>query len=133
MAEFILKDLIIKYKIKGLSTESMALTSEEIGNPIYYKAKETLVRHNITIYNHYAYKYKPSDYDLYDFIYYMDKENLYHLEYIKHDTNNKYRPLQNYEIEDPWYTRNFEEVFKEIYDGVLKILYEFDYITKKED
>ena len=52
MAEFILKDLIKKYQIKDLYVESMALTREEIGNPIYYKAKETLMNHNITIYDH---------------------------------------------------------------------------------
>ena len=131
MAEFILKDLIKKYQIKDLYVESMALTREEIGNTIYYKAKETLLNHNITIYNHYATLYLPSHYESFDHIYYMDKENLYYLEYIKKDIQDKYRSLQNYEIEDPWYTRNFEKVYEEIYDGILNILYEFNFLKKE--
>ncbi|MCR5741892.1 MAG: low molecular weight phosphotyrosine protein phosphatase [Gammaproteobacteria bacterium] len=122
MAEFTMKDLIKRDKIDGVSAYSMALTNEEIGNSIYYRAKSTLLSHNITIYDHRAIRFTYSDYDKYDEIYYMDSENLWMLLRVHQDTNHKYMSLLDKEIEDPWYTNNFEKVYNEIYLGVSNII-----------
>ena len=57
MAEMIFKDLVYKNNKKFMfNCESKATSIEELGNPIYPKAVNTLKKHNITIYNLYGRK-----------------------------------------------------------------------------
>lgn len=121
MAEAILKE---KLKTKNLSdlyyVASMALSNEEIGNIIYYKAKETLERHHISSFNHIARKYKVEDYEKFDDIFIMDKNNQRYIEQIMGTlTLPKVKLLGNYlkdgcEISDPWYSGKFEQTYDEI-------------------
>lgn len=121
MAEAILKE---KLKTKNLSdlyyVASMALSNEEIGNIIYYKAKETLERHHISSFSHIAVKYKGEDYEKFDDIFIMDKNNQRYIEQIMGTlTLPKVKLLGNYlkdgyEISDPWYSGKFEQTYDEI-------------------
>ncbi|MBQ2583334.1 MAG: low molecular weight phosphotyrosine protein phosphatase, partial [Erysipelotrichaceae bacterium] len=51
----------------------------------------------------------------------MDRSNLCRLNRIVEDTENKVKMLNDYEIEDPWYTGNFDKVYEEIKEGIEKI------------
>ena len=63
------------------------------------------------------------DYDKFDYIIIMDEINKYNLtRIIKEDKDNKVHKLLDFtpnpkEIEDPWYSGNFEKVYKEIDNG----------------
>ena len=78
MAEFILKALV---KAKGLDglyhIESAAVSTEEIGNPIYPPAKRCLTQHGVWFDPaKTARQLTRSDYSRYDLIIYMDASNL---------------------------------------------------------
>ncbi len=111
MAEY-----IFKYKTKGMDCycESRALSDEEIGNDIYYATKEVLDNHHIPYDRHKAKRISQKDYDEYDEIYIMDSSNQRLIDYMFDDKNKKIRKLAFKDIEDPWYTRDFEKTFNEI-------------------
>lgn len=124
MAQMILENYI---KEKGLENqmmvESMACSSEEIGNGIYLPAKKCLMNHNIPILRHKAVRFESYYYDEYDYIICMDKSNINRLNIIKEDTKNKYRLLfsfkrQDREVADPWYTRDFERTYSDLVEGI---------------
>ena len=77
MAEFLFKDYVNK---KGKSSlfkiDSMATSSEEIGNGIHRGTRMILNKYNIKYDNHIAKRVTSSDYDNYDFIIAMDNNNL---------------------------------------------------------
>lgn len=116
MAEYIMKSLNSDALIK-----SRATSFEEIGNDIYPPIKEVLKRHNIKYDRHYATRITQEDYDNFDYIIVMDDYNLYNLKrIIKSDDYKKVYKLNNFigsskDIDDPWYTRRFEECYQEIY------------------
>lgn len=125
MAEFIFKDLA---KGKGLYTESKAVSREEIGNPIYPKAADTLRRHGVPFGGHRARQITAEDYDRFDYIVVMEEYNLPRLMRIIGDDPDKkvYRLLDFTDtpgdIEDPWYSGRFEAVFNQIHDGCKALL-----------
>ena len=47
MAEFILKDLLKKEGITSVEVDSVAVSREELGNPIYPPAQRELNRHGV--------------------------------------------------------------------------------------
>lgn len=128
MAEWIFKDMLDKRKIENVSCTSLAVSTEEIGNDIYPPAKSCLAKHNIPFERHSARQITYEDYLESDMIICMDESNLRYLSrIIGHDSDNKVHLLmdfadRNIEIEDPWYTRNFEKVFDEISEGLEGLL-----------
>ena len=40
----------------------------------------------------------------------------------------KIRKLEDYDIDDPWYTREFDRCYNETYEGCSKLLKELDNI-----
>jgi len=118
MAEYILKNLDKENKFY---VESRATTIEEIGNDIYPPVKEVLNKHNIKYDKHSATKITKDDYYNFDYIICMDEENLNHLKYLL-PSQDKTRLLSDSIIEDPWYTRNFELCFNQIYSAIKKLI-----------
>ena len=116
MAEFICKQLRPE-----LYCESRAVSYEEEGNDMYPAAKRCLDRHGIKYSRHTATRIQESDYDKFDVIYVMDNSNLRYINRIINDSKHKIKMLCNYEIEDPWYTGNFDKVYDEIYEGIMNI------------
>ena len=51
MAEFILKDLLKKNNIKDIIVEFKGTSSEELGNDLYYLAKDILYKYDISYTN----------------------------------------------------------------------------------
>lgn len=131
MAEFIMKSKTNDYYI-----ESTATSAEEIGNSIYPQAKEQLIKHGIGGFkNKRARQVRKSDYDEFDYLIIMDEENRRALERIVgEDKDNKIYKILDFvddnflkgsDVDDPWYTRDFDKCFEEIEkgcEGMLKFI-----------
>ena len=74
MAEFIMKDITKDHD--DYYIDSAATSYEEIGNDIYYEAKNTLNRHHIPYSLHQARHIRKEDIDKFDVIIGMDLENM---------------------------------------------------------
>ena len=117
MAEYILKYLSNgKYKI-----ESRATSTEELGNDMYPNTKKILDKHKIPYKKHTAKQITKEDYNNFDLIICFDDYNIKNLERLIHDKS-KVIKLLDYDIDDPWYTRDFDRTYKEIYEGCLNLL-----------
>ena len=116
MAEYILKSLDDSIKV-----ESRATSTEEIGNDIYPNAKEELKKHNIAFERHYAKQITIDDYNCFDLIVCFDDHNIKNLKRLIND-DKKVIKLLDKDIDDPWYTRDFEKAYSEIYDGCIRLL-----------
>ena len=121
MAEFILKQKLRNNNIDNVIVESRATSYEEEGNDTYYKAKQVLDKKNIKYTKRESTRLEKEDLNKYDVIYYMDDSNLYNIKRILGESN-KYKKLSTKDIEDPWYTNNFDKVFEEIDEACNKIL-----------
>lgn len=137
MAEMIFKDIIYKNnKRYMLSCVSRATSMEEIGNDIYPQAKDKLKEKGITCENHRATLLKKEDYKLYDLIIVMENRNKEDvLRIVEDDINNKVHLLLEYtdnlrEIDDPWYTGDFDKAFDLIYEGCVGL---YNYLVNKGD
>ena len=118
-------EYILKKKIKDLHLEdrlccfSRATSNEEIGNDIYPPMKDELRKRGIPFTRHFAERITQKDYDLADYIFYMDNNNKRYLNFLLDDYKNIIKPITcfddyNFEIEDPWYTDNFKKVCDEL-------------------
>ena len=132
-AEYILRDMLEKAGMENEVCVSSAATSgEEIGSGVYPPMKKLLSAHGIDCSGKRARRITADDYDKYDLIIYMDALNRRTLNNFFHgDPQGKLRNLLDYagrpgeEIDDPWYTRQFEKAWDEIYagcEGLLKSL-----------
>ena len=138
MAEFIFKDIVIKNEKEDMFiVESRATSSEELGNGIYYAAKEVLNRRGIPFdANKYAQRLTKSDYENFDYLIYMDDWNLYGInKIISEDVYGKVHKLLTYaglsrDVEDPWYSRNFDKAFDDIMLGCTKL---YDFLLKNHN
>lgn len=113
MAETIFKFLD---KDHQFYVESKATTRDSIGNDIYPPVKVVLKKNHIPYQKHSARQILPSDYEKFDFIFCMDQENLEDLKRSFPDFN-KIFLLGEKEIVDPWYSRDFDLCFQEIYSA----------------
>lgn len=120
MAMFIMKKMV---KDKGLENdfliESAATSTEEIGNDMYPPAKRKLSEKNIPFIAHRARQIGFDEYDEWDYIFCMDGNNMRNLRYIiSADHKQKiYKLLDTKDVADPWYTRDFEQAYQDIYKG----------------
>ena len=125
MAEFILKDMVEKqHMAHQFHIASAATSTEEIGNPVYPPAREKLAQHGISCNGKHAVQVKKSDYERYDYLICMDRNNLRNLErLIGADREGKVSLLLDYtqrkglSIADPWYTENFDITYDDIAEG----------------
>lgn len=130
MAEFILKALV---KAKGLEgqydIESAAVSTEEIGNPIYPPAKRCLSQHGVPFDNSKtARQVTRADYDRFDRLICMDASNLRLIRcIIPEDPQGKIRLMMSFagssrDVADPWYTGDFEVTFQDLLEGCEAML-----------
>ncbi len=115
-------------RAKGLEgryyIESAAVSTEEIGNPIYPPAKRCLNQHGVAFdAGKRARQVTRADYDRFDRIICMDTSNLRLIKrIIPDDPEKKMHLLMSYtgtgrDVADPWYTGDFEEAFQDILTG----------------
>ena len=126
MAEYMMKDLVQRRGIADrYEIASAAVSTEEIGNPIYPPACRELRRHGILCDGHHARQITRADLEYYDCIYYMDTSNGRWLKRMfPRVWEQKCRPLLERDVADPWYTGNFASTWKDIEEGCRRILEE---------
>lgn len=117
MAEYIFKSLM---KENEYIVTSAAISSEEYSHDIYHKAKNILDKNNIKYDKHFAHKITKEEYEENDLIIVMEEYQINEL-YDMYGKSNKVKMLTDKNIEDPWYTNNFDKVYKEIYNGCLEL------------
>ena len=145
MAEYVMKDLLQK---AGLSDRyfitSGAVSTEELGNPIYPPAQQKLREKGVSFARHQAHQISVSEFNDQDLVIVMDRSNLRllvnrvagaleapigaDLQYTGLTT--KVNLLMSFvgdprDVEDPWYSGDFETTYQDVLagcSGLLRIL-----------
>ena len=124
MAEFVLKDMV---KNAGVADrfviDSVAVSREELGNPVYPPARRELASHGIRCDGHRARQISRADVDHYDYIYYMDSSNARYLARL-FPGETKFQQFLSRNVADPWYTGDFTQTWLDIEEGCKRILEE---------
>ena len=124
MAEYVLKDMVKKAGVADrFEIDSVAVSREELGNPVYPPARRELHSHGIGCDGHAAHQITQKEYDSYDYIYYMDRSNATYLRRLLKETS-KCFPLLPHDVADPWYTGDFTQTWADICEGCKRILEE---------
>lgn len=120
MAKYIMQNIVDD---RGLSDmfliDSCATSTEEIGCDMYPPARRKLKEKGIPFTKHQARQITKSDYDNFDHILLMDRNNMRNIKWIiPTDPDNKiHKLLESYDVADPWYTDDFEKAYNDIYTG----------------
>ena len=130
MGEFILKDMVSRAGMaEDYEIASAATSSEELGNPVYPPARRKLNAHGIDCSGKTARRIRAEDYERWDLLIGFDDANIRNMERCFHgDPNHKLHLLSAYAgrpdaiIDDPWYTRDFDTAWDDIYEGCLGLL-----------
>jgi len=125
-----MKDLVRKRRMESRFEIASAATSrEEIGNPVYPPARRKLSENGIACAGHRARQMTKTDYDDYDLIVCMDRNNIRNaLRITGGDPQGKIVQLLDYagrpgeEVADPWYTGDFEATWDDIASGCEGLL-----------
>ena len=124
MAEFIMKDLLSRRGMEGdMTIDSAVVSREEIGNDMYPPAKRILAKHGIPFSSRAARQIEEEDLKRYNIIIAMDRSNLRMLKRLFGERSTAdVRLLMSYagadrDVEDPWYTGDFEQAYTDIVSG----------------
>ena len=125
MAEFVMKDLVNRAGVSHqFEIASVAVSREELGNPIFPPAQRELRKHGISFDHRRARQITDADLAYYDHIYYMDGSNARYLRRMFGDKADKCRPLLSRDVADPWYSGDFAQTWEDILTGCKRILEE---------
>ena len=108
--------------------ESAATSTEEIGNPVYPPARRKMAEHGISCSGKTARQMTKADYDRYDYIVAMDKNNLRNMtKFVGSDPLGKVSLLMDHtdrpgDVADPWYTGDFETTWIDVNEGCKGLL-----------
>ena len=129
MAELVMKDLVKKAgRAEEFTIASAAVSSEEVGNPVYPPARRKLAEHGIRCEGKTARRMTQADYGRYDLLIGMDEGNLRWMRRIcGGDPEGKIHLLleytgENREVADPWYTWDFEQTWQDVERGCTALL-----------
>lgn len=157
MAEFVMKKLVrdlpaelqqgaAQSQLKDVEFEiaSAATSTEEIGNPVYPPARRMLATHGIDCSGKTARQMTARDYEYYDYIVLMDRNNLRNLRWIlpadvyaretaaagvsSRDAGNRKVSLlmdwvgKSRDVADPWYTGDFHATWDDVNEGCKAML-----------
>ena len=124
MAEFVFKDMVKKAGAADrFVIDSVAVSREELGNPVYPPARRELAAHGIRCDGHRARQITRADVDHYEYIYYMDSSNARYLAHL-FPGETKFRQFLSRNVADPWYTGDFTQTWLDIEEGCRRILEE---------
>ena len=125
MGEFVLKKLVAEAgRSEEFEIASVAVSREELGNPVYPPACRELERHGISCQGHRARQMTAADLAHFDHIYYMDASNARYLQRMFGDAAEKCRSLLERDVADPWYCGNFDDTYRDILEGCQRIMKE---------
>ena len=134
MAEFLFKKYVNDLNDNRFIIESCATSLEEIGNPVHYGTRKILDRFNIDYSKKRARRMTIDDYNNFDYIVAMDRNNINNIRRIIGNDNKRKVSLLlefaglNRDISDPWYTGNFEKTYDDIMIGINAL---YKYINEK--
>ena len=124
MAQFVLQDLVNRAGYTdNFYIDSMATSTEEIGNPPHRGTVNKLREKGIPLVPHRAKQISLSDYDKFDYIIGMDTANIRNLNRIlKGDPEGKVYKFLSFagsgrDIADPWYTGDFDATYNDVIEG----------------
>lgn len=124
MAEFVMKDLVRKAgREEQFIIASKAARRDELGNDTHYGTKAKLRQMGVPFEKRKATLLSKSDYDAYDYLIAMDRENISDmLRLFGGDPDKKIHMLLEFaglkrEVADPWYTGNFDETYEDVLLG----------------
>ena len=131
MAEFIMKDLLQKAGMADrVYVASAATSTEEIGNPVYPPARRELAKHGICCDGKTARQMTRQDYDTFDYLIAMDRNNLRNMQrFVGNDPQGKVSLLLSHtsrhgDVADPRYTGDFTATWNDILLGCQALLRE---------
>lgn len=138
MAEFVMKKLVAEqapssaFSAEDFEIASAATSTEEIGNPVYPPARRMLAMHGIDCSGKTARQMTVRDYEYYDYIVLMDRNNLRNLRWIlpaelQKDPKHKISLLMDWvgesrDVADPWYTGDFVATWNDVNEGCKAML-----------
>ena len=127
MAESVCAYEIKKRGITNVSVDSAAAHTDEIGNPPHRGTKNKLHSEGVPLVPHRARRLVKSDGEKYDYFIGMDEYNVRDMKHILGEIAKPVCKLLDFtasprEIADPWYTRNFDETFHDVTEGVSALL-----------
>ena len=153
MAEFVMKKMVRDLQAKAqqgaipprptidFEIASAATSTEEIGNPIYPPARRMLASHGIDCSGKTARQMTMRDYEYYDYIVLMDRNNLRNLRWILSAdayaretsdaaSSNEKRKVsflmgwtgKSRDVADPWYTGDFQATWDDVNEGCKAML-----------
>ena len=124
-------------KRADIFVDSAATSREELGNPVDRRTVQKLNEHGIRCGSHRARQITQNDYDIFDYIIIMDKENEWGIKrIIPKDPENKIHMMLEYaaddefknregkarDVADPWYTHDFEKTYNDLLNGCTGLL-----------
>ncbi len=129
LAEFVMKEYIRQAgREKEFLIDSMAVSPEELGNPIYPPVRRLLRENGIPFSEHYATVMTRRDYDRYDHIIAMDRSNLKWISrIIGTDPEGKVSLLLHWagredSVADPYYSGDFGATWEDVTEGCKALL-----------
>ena len=128
MAEFVMKDLLLKAGIEGVTVESAAMHTDEIGNDIHRGTRAKLLEKGVAFAPRQAWQLTAAKAREYDLIVGMDGYNMADLRRLVYPEDlPKLRKLMSFvgserDVADPWYTGDFDDTWADILAGCQAIL-----------
>ena len=124
MGEYVLRHMAKEKGVEHLlQIDSVAVSREELGNPVYPPARRELARHGLSCDGKFARQITKADLDIYDRIYYMDSRNLRYLKQMFPGYEG-FLPFLERDVADPWYSGDFSQTWEDICEGCARILEE---------
>lgn len=130
MAEFVMKNLVRKAgREEQFIIASKAARRDELGNDTHYGTKAKLRQMGVPFEKRKATLLSKSDYDAYDYLIAMDRENISDmLRLFGGDPDKKIHMLLEFaglkrEVADPWYTGNFDETYEDVLTGCKGLMH----------
>ena len=121
MAEFIFKHLVQERGVNSrFDISSAGVSSEEDGNDVSPPAKAEMRRRGIPFSFHRAHRITDDEFAESDLVVALDSSNYRNL-IRRFGKNDKIVMLLDRDIEDPWYTDDFQTAFDDIYLGCTKL------------
>jgi protein-tyrosine phosphatase len=143
MAEFVMKDLVRRAgREEQFVIDSKAARRDELGHDTHYGTRAKLRQMGVPFEKRRATLLSKSDYDAYDCLIAMDRENVSDmLRLFGDDPGKKIHMLLkfaglNREVADPWYTGNFDETYEDVLmgcKGLLEHMYPVEKAREKAD
>ncbi len=129
MGEFLCKEAVKRLHIEDrFEIASAAVSQEEIGNGVYPPVRKILNELGIDCSQKRARQVTLSDLEYYDLIILMDKLNLSYFKGLFNDyPKEKVKLMLSFlgsdaDVDDPWYTRDFQRTKAEIASGIAAML-----------